>query len=283
MQRPPPSRREVIAGTVGAGFALAVRPVSAATITTSADGLQVADLRIPNPGGDIPLYTAWPAKRSKKPPLVLVVHEIFGVHEHIRDVCRRLAKLGFAAIAPDLFARQGDVTKIADSKEILAKVVSKVPDEQVLHDLDRCVAFLKSQGADANHVAITGFCWGGRIAWLYAAHTKVVRAGVAWYGRLVGDKDALHPQHPIDVAATLKAPVLGLYGAQDQGIPVASVEEMRKALAAGGPASRRSEINVYPDAGHAFVADYRPSYRASAAADGWSRLLAWFKANGAGP
>jgi carboxymethylenebutenolidase len=285
MRRPPLSRRELIAGTVGAGFALAVRPISAATITTSADELDVADVRIPGPGGDIPAYVALPARRAKKPkpPIVLVVHEIFGVHEHIRDVCRRLAKLGFAAIAPDLFSRQGDVTKMADHKEIFAKVVSKVPDEQVLSDLDRCVPHLKSKGADADHVAITGFCWGGRIAWLYAAHTKAVRAGAAWYGRLVGDKDPLHPLYPIDVAATLKAPVLGLYGGQDQGIPIASVEEMRKALAAGGPASKRSQIQVYPDAGHAFFADYRPSYRATDAADGWKRMVDWFKANGVAP
>ena len=285
MQRPPLSRRELIAGTVGAGFALAVRPISAATITTSAEGLDVAAVRIPGPGGDIPAYAAWPAKRAKKakPPIVLVVHEIFGVHEHIRDVCRRLAKLGFAAIAPDLFARQGDVTKMSDNKEISAKVVSKVPDEQVLSDLDRCIPHLSSKGADADHVAITGFCWGGRIAWLYAAHTKAVRAGAAWYGRLVGDKDPLHPLYPIDVAATLKAPVLGLYGGQDQGIPVASVAEMRKALAAGGPASKRSQIQVYPDAGHAFFADYRPSYRPAAADDGWKRMIDWFKGSGVAP
>jgi carboxymethylenebutenolidase len=285
MQSPPLSRRELIAGTVGAGFALAVRPVSAATITTSADGLDVAEVRIPGPDGDVPAYTAFPAKRAKKPapPIVLVVHEIFGVHEHIRDVCRRLAKLGFAAIAPDLFARQGDVTKMADQREISAKVVSKVPDAQVLSDLDRCVPYLKSKGADASRVAITGFCWGGRITWLYAAHTKVVRAGVAWYGRLVGDKDPLHPRYPIDVAATLNAPVLGLYGGQDRGIPVATVEEMRKALAAGGPASKRSQIQVYPDAGHAFFADYRPSYRAADAADGWKRMAEWFKESGVAP
>ena len=280
MKRPALSRRELIAGTVGAGFALAVRPISAATITTSAEGLEVADVRL---DGDVAAYLAWPAKRKKKPPVVLVVHEIFGVHEHIRDVCRRLAKLGFAAIAPDLFARQGDVSKLADNKEIFAKVVSKVPDAQVLSDLDRCVPFLKAKGADTSRVAITGFCWGGRIAWLYAAHASAVRAGVAWYGRLVGDKDGLHPQNPIDVAATLKAPVLGLYGGQDPGIPVATVEEMRKALAAGGAASKRSQIQVYPDAGHAFFADYRPSYRADAAADGWKRMLDWFKTDGVAP
>jgi len=278
------SRRELIAGTVGAaGYALAVRPISAATISTGNDGLEVADVRIPSPSGEIPAYLAQPAKRARKPPIVLVVHEIFGVHEHIRDVCRRLAKQGFLAIAPDLFARQGDVSKLADNKEIFARVVSKVPDEQVLGDLDRTVAYLKAGGGgDANRLAITGFCWGGRIVWLYAAHSKVPKAGVAWYGRLVGDKDPLHPRQPIDIAAELKAPVLGLYGGQDQGIPLASVEEMRKALAGGGAPARKSEIHVYPDSGHAFFADYRPSYRPADAADGWNRLLGWLKANGVG-
>jgi carboxymethylenebutenolidase len=278
------SRRELIAGTVGAaGYALAVRPISAATISTGNDGLDVADVRIPSPNGEIRAYLAQPAKRARKPPIVLVVHEIFGVHEHIRDVCRRLAKQGFLAIAPDLFARQGDVSKMADNKEIFGKVVSKVPDEQVLGDLDRTVAYLKSGGGgDTSRLAITGFCWGGRIVWLYAARSKVPKAGVAWYGRLVGDKDPLHPRQPIDIAADLKAPVLGLYGGQDQGIPVASVEEMRKALAGGGAAARKSEIHVYPDSGHAFFADYRPSYRPADAADGWNRLLAWLKTNGVG-
>lgn len=280
MARSELSRRAVIAGAVGSGFALAVRPVSAATITTGTEGLAVADVRIRAVGGDVSAYSARPAKPKGKPPIVLVVHEIFGVHEHIRDVCRRLAKLGALAVAPDLFARQGDVSKIADMKEIVGKVVSKVPDEQVLGDLDATLAWAKAAGGgDPRRVGITGFCWGGRIVWLYAAHAAV-NAGVAWYGRLVGDKDALHPRQPIDVAAAVKAPVLGLYGGQDQGIPVATVEEMRKALAAGGAAAKRSEIHVYPDAGHAFFADYRPSYRADAAADGWTRLQAWFKTNG---
>jgi len=280
MARSELSRREVIAGAVGSGFALAVRPVSAATITTGTEGLAVADVRIRAADGDVSAYSARPAKPKGKPPIVLVVHEIFGVHEHIRDVCRRLAKLGALAVAPDLFARQGDVSKIADMKEIVGKVVSKVPDEQVLGDLDATLAWAKAAGGgDPRRVGITGFCWGGRIVWLYAAHAAV-NAGVAWYGRLVGDKDALRPRQPIDVAAAVKAPVLGLYGGQDQGIPVATVEEMRKALAAGGAAAKRSEIHVYPDAGHAFFADYRPSYRADAAADGWTRLQAWFKTNG---
>ena len=276
------SRRDLIAGTVGAaGFALAVRPISAATITTASDGLDAAEIRIPSPGGDVPAYSARPARRKGRPPIVLVVHEIFGVHEHIRDVCRRLAKVGFLAVAPDLFARQGDASKIADSKEIMGKVVSKVPDAQVMADLDATAAWAKAGGGgDGNHLAITGFCWGGRIVWLYAAHSAALKAGVAWYGRLTGDRDALRPKFPLDVAATLKAPVLGLYGGQDQGIPLATVEEMRKALAAGDGAARKSEIHVYPESGHAFFADYRPSYRAADAADGWNRLLAWMKANG---
>jgi carboxymethylenebutenolidase len=276
----------MLAGTIatglGGGFALAVRPVSAATITTSGEGLDVADVHIKTASGDIPAYRARPAKPKGKPPIVLVVHEIFGVHEHIRDVCRRLAKLGVLAVAPDLFVRQGDVSKLADFKEISSKVVSKVPDEQVLSDLDATLAWAKAAGGgDAGRVGITGFCWGGRIVWLYSAHSAAgaIKAGVAWYGRLVGDKDALHPHHPIDVAAALKAPVLGLYGGQDQSIPAASVEEMRKALAAGSAAAKRSEIHLYPDAGHAFFADYRPSYRADAAADGWTRLQGWFRAH----
>jgi carboxymethylenebutenolidase len=281
MSRPPLSRREMIAGAVGSGFALAVRPVSASTVTTSADGLDAGDIQIPTATGPIPGYRAVGAKRKGKPPVVVVVHEIFGVHEHIRDVCRRLAKLGVLAVAPDLFVRQGDVSKMADAKEIMGKVASKVPDAQVMGDLDAAVAWAKtSGGGDAARVGITGFCWGGRITWLYAAHSPTLKAGVAWYGRLVGDKDALHPRHPIDVAAALHAPVMGLYGGQDQGIPVASVEEMRKALAAGGAAAKRSQIRVYPDSGHAFFADYRPSYRPADAADGWQHLVAWFKTNG---
>jgi carboxymethylenebutenolidase len=288
MPRSELSRREIIAGAVGTGFALAVRPVSATTITTSADGLAVADAHIATKAGAIPAYSARPAKTKGKPAIVLVVHEIFGVHEHIRDVCRRFAKLGYLAVAPDLFVRQGDVSKLADFKEISAKVVSKVPDDQVLSDLDATLAWAKSAegGGDGARVGITGFCWGGRIVWLYAArgapaHASL-KAGVAWYGRLTGDKDALHPRHPPDVAPALEAPVLGLYGGQDQGIPLASVEQMRKALAGGSAAAKRSQIQVYPDAGHAFFADYRPSYRPAEAADGWTRLHAWFKANGAG-
>jgi len=211
-------------------------------------------------------------------PVVLVVQEIFGVHEHIKDVCRRFAKEGYCAVAPELYARQGDVSKYTDYKQIFAEVVSKVPDAQVMSDLDAAVAWAaKSGSGDAARVGVTGFCWGGRITWLYAAHSAVLKAGVAWYGRLVGAATPLQPRYPIDVAAELKAPVLGLYGGQDQGIPLADVEKMRAALAA---AKQPSEIHVYPDAPHGFHADYRPSFREADARDAWRRCLEWFRKNG---
>ncbi len=271
-----------MATALGSGFALAVRPVSADTIITPSDGLDVDEVQIPTASGDIPAYRAWPAGKGKKTyPVVLVIQEIFGVHEHIKDLCRRLAQRGYFAVAPSLFARQGDVTKMAEFKDIISHVVSKVPDAQVMSDLDATVAWAKTTGkANVAKLAITGFCWGGRITWLYAAHNPAVRAGVAWYGRLVGDKDEMKPQHPVDVAASLKAPVLGLYGAEDGGIPLQSIEQMRQALATGKAAAKRSKIHVYEGAGHAFLADYRPSYKAEAAQDGWAKMLAWFKQNG---
>jgi carboxymethylenebutenolidase len=213
-------------------------------------------------------------------PVVLVVQEIFGVHEHIKDVCRRFAKEGYLAIAPELYARQGDPTKFSDWKQLYAEVVSKVPDAQVMSDLDAAVAWAgKSGSGDVKRVGVTGFCWGGRITWLYCAHSPQVKAGVAWYGRLVGESSPLQPKYPIDVVADLKAPVLGLYGGQDQGIPLADVEKMRAALAA---AKNPSEIVVFPEAGHGFNADYRPSYRAEDAREGWRQALAWFRRHGAG-
>jgi len=276
------SRRRLLAGAAGAGFALAVRPVSAETITTSAAGLDVADVKIPTAGGEIPTYRAAPAEKKHKPhPLVLVVHEIFGVHEHIRDVCRRLAKQGYYAVAPDLFVRQGDVTKLQGVDEI-RKVVDVVPDAEILSDLDATVAWAQHDpSVDASKLAITGFCWGGRVVWLYAAHRKDLKAGVAWYGKLSGDKNHYRPRHALDVGGELNAPVLGLYGGKDTGIPQTDVEAMRKVLAGGSAASRASEFVVYPDAGHAFNADYRPSYDPHAAADGWRRMLGWFKKHGA--
>jgi carboxymethylenebutenolidase len=234
-------------------------------------------VKIPATGGEIPAYRAMPAAGGPF-PTILVVQEIFGVHEHIKDICRRFAKLGYLAVAPELYARQGDVSKIENFQEIITKVVSKVPDAQVMSDLDSTAAWAKGTGkADTTRLGITGFCWGGRIVWLYAAHNPALKAGVAWYGRLVNPPDDLHPKNPIDLVEALKAPVLGLYGGADTGIPVATVEKMRAALKDAG---KPCEIVVYPDTPHAFYADYRPSYRKDKADDGWQRLLAWFKRNG---
>ncbi len=272
------SRRAFVGGSLATGFALAVRPVSAETISTDAAGLEAGEVKIPVGNETIPAYRAQPAS-GKDFPVVLVVQEIFGVHEHIKDLCRRLAKLGYMAIATELYFRQGDVSHETDIQKVIKEVVSKVPDSQVMSDLDATVAWAQSTGkADVSRLAITGFCWGGRIVWLYAAHSPALKAGAAWYGRLVGASDALHPKSPLELASALKAPVLGLYGGEDHGIPVATVDQMREAIkASGGP----SEIVVYPDAPHAFNADYRPSYRKADAEDGWKRMLAWFKKYGA--
>jgi carboxymethylenebutenolidase len=271
------SRRAVVVSALGTGFALAVRPVAASTITTDSAGLTAGEIEIATKDGKIPGYRAQPAQ-GKSFPVMLVVQEIFGVHEHIKDMCRRFAKLGYLAVAPELYARQGDVSKMTDFKEILAKVVSKVPDAQVMDDLDATVGWVKRSGAgNVAKLGIVGFCWGGRIVWLYAAHNPALKAGVACYGRLTGDSTPLQPKFPLDVVADLKAPVLGLYGGKDQGIPVATVEQMKKALAT---AHKPGEIKVYPDAGHAFFADYRPSYNKEAAEDGWKQMLAWCKRYG---
>ncbi|OUL34505.1 carboxymethylenebutenolidase [Nostoc sp. T09] len=271
------TRRNFIAtATLATGFALAVQPVTAKVITTDTKGLVAGAVKIPVQDGEIPAYRAQPAT-GKNFPIVLVLHEIFGVHEHIQDVARRFAKLGYLAIAPELFARQGDVSKLSSIDEI-RPIVAKVPDAQVLSDLDATVAWaVKSAKGNANRLGITGFCWGGRITWLYAAHNPKVKAGVAWYGRLVGDATELTPKHPVDIASTLKVPVLGLYGGKDTGITLDTVEQMRDRLKSS---SSKSEIILYPNAPHAFFADYRPSYREKEADDGWKRLQAWFKQHG---
>ncbi|HMU54657.1 MAG TPA: dienelactone hydrolase family protein [Nitrospira sp.] len=271
------TRRGFVTATLAAGFALAVQPIAAATITTDEAELTGGEVRIPTGDGHMPAYRAKPQSGSGF-PVVLVVQEIFGVHEHIRDVCRRFAKLGYMAIAPELFARQGDVSKMTDIDEIRSKVVSQVPDAQVLSDLDATAAWARQSGeGSVERLGITGFCWGGRIVWLYAAHNPQLKAGVAWYGRLVGTPTPLQPKHPIDVASALKAPVLGLYGAEDKGIPLDTVEQMKAALRSAGGTS---EFVIYPNAPHAFHADYRPSYRKEAAEDGWRRLQEWFKRHG---
>ncbi len=261
------------------GFARIVQPIASTTITTDTQGLVAGEVRIPTRDGAVPAYRAMPEKGAKL-PVVLVVQEIFGVHEHIKDVCRRLAKLGYFAITVELYFRQGDVTKFTDNQEIFAKVVNHVPDSQVLSDLDAAVVYADSTGkADTSRLGITGFCWGGRIVWTYCVHNPKVKAGVAWYGRLVAPaKAALQPAYPAELAPHLKVPVLGLYGGQDASIPAEHVEQMRAALKGAG--NTVSEIVVYPEAPHAFYADYRPSYRKEAAEDGWNRMQAWFKKYG---
>ncbi|MBD2340320.1 dienelactone hydrolase family protein [Calothrix sp. FACHB-156] len=271
------TRRNFIAtATLATGFALAVQPVTAKVITTDTQGLVAGAVKIPVQDGEIPAYRAQPAKGSNF-PIVLVIQEIFGVHEHIQDVTRRFAKLGYLAIAPELFIRQGDVSKLSNIDEI-RPIVAKVPDAQVLSDLDATVAWaVKSAKGNANRLGITGFCWGGRITWLYAAHNPTVKAGVAWYGRLVGEATELQPKYPVDIASTLTVPVLGLYGGKDTGIPLDTVEKMRDRLKSS---TSKSKIIVYPDAPHAFYADYRPSYREKEAKEGWKQLQAWFKQHG---
>src|SRR2546425_5071441 len=240
------TRRGFMMTTLAVGFALAVRPVSAETIVTDAEGLTVGEVKIPTSDGHIPAYRAMPAQ-GRSLPVVVVVQEIFGVHEHIKDVCRRFAKLGYLAVAPELYARQGDVSKLSDVNEIREKVVSKVPDSQVMADLDATVAWAKDSGAgNVERLGITGFCWGGRIVWLYAAHNPRVKAAVAWYGRLVGKPSDLQPKHPIDVAASLKVPVLGLYGGGDRGSPPATGEKRRGAVEASGEPSKNGVYSHKP-------------------------------------
>ncbi len=274
------NRRDFVRAGLGSSFAAAVLPVAAQTqAKTDAAGLIVGEVSVPVGAQKLAAYRAAPAGKTNA-PVVLVVSEVFGVHEYIADVARRLARQGYFAIAPELFERQGDAGSYGEVAKLLAEVVNKTPDREVMADLDACVAWAKAQGADTNKLGITGFCWGGRITWLYAAHNPALKAGVAWYGRLVGEKNPLQSTHAVDVAARLHAPVLGLYGGQDTGIPLASVEQMKRALAAGSSAGKASELVVYPDAPHAFHADYRPSYRKADADDGWRRCLAWFAAQG---
>jgi carboxymethylenebutenolidase len=275
-----PSRRTALKAALGVGYAASTLPVMAQTaIKTSSDGLKTGETTVEVNGFKVPVFYAAPAGKTNL-PVILVIQEIFGVHEYIADTARRFAKAGYMAVAPELFARQGDPTQYAEMAKLMAEVVSKVPDGQVMADLDGVVKWASANGGNAKKVGITGFCWGGRITWLYAAHNPAVKAGVAWYGRLVGQSTALTPKHPVDIAAGVHGPVLGLYGGQDGGIPLTTVNQMKDALATGGAAAKKSAFVVYPDAPHAFHADYRPSYRKGPADDGWKNALAWFKANG---
>ena len=270
------SRRGFVKTALGSGFAAAVLPVTAQTIKTDSDGLTVGEVTIPVGDFKMPAYRAQPAGKTRL-PVVLVVSEIFGVHEYIADVARRFAKLGYLAIAPELFVRQGDAQSYGEIAKLVSEVVAKVPDQQVMGDLDAAVAWAQANGGDTSRLGITGFCWGGRSTWMYAAHNPAVKAAVPWYGPVArsyfaGDKTAL------DVAPAIKGAVLGLYGGADAGIPNDTVEKMMQALKAAG--NTKSELVIYPETPHAFHADYRPSYRKDQAEDGWKRAVAWFKANG---
>ena len=273
------TRRTALQAALGLGYAAAAAPAMAQTaIATPADGLTAGEVSFMVNGFNVPAYRAAPASKTGL-PVVLVIQEIFGVHEYIADVCRRFAKAGYLAIAPELYARQGIPASYTDMAQLMSEVVSKVPDAQVMGDLDAAVQWAAANGGDAARVGITGFCWGGRVTWLYAAHGPV-KAGVAWYGRLVGQASELTPKHPVDLAPILKAPVLGLYGGRDTGIPLGTVDQMKAALAVGSAQAKASQFVVYPDAPHAFHADYRASFRKDTAEDGYQRALVWFKANG---
>ena len=270
------SRRGFVMTSLATGFALSAGPVSAQTITTDSAGLVAGEVKVKTADGEMPAYRAMPDKGGPF-PTVLVCQEIFGVHEHIKDVCRRLAKSGYFAIASELYARQGDPSKYTEIPKLVAEIVIKVPLAQVMSDLDATVAYAKSSGkADTAKLAVTGFCWGGFATWMYAAHNPGLKAAVAWYG---SDRkpDELNPKNPLDIAGTVKCPVLALYGGADQSIPPETIEKRQAACKAAG---KTCEFKIYPDAPHAFNADYRPSYRADAAKDGWARMLAWFKQNG---
>jgi carboxymethylenebutenolidase len=278
-------RREfLVTSILAAGtFAFAVQPIQAQTqIKTDDKGLTAGEVKIPVTDGQIPAYCAMPEKKGQKYPVVLVVHEIFGVHEWIQDVCRRFAKLGYMAIAPALYAREGEVKDLKDPREINRQVYSKIPDTQSMSDLDATVAWAAKNNGNIKKLSITGFCWGGRIVWLYAAHNPNVKAGAAWYGRLLPTPNSpvnqLQPTTPFDHVKELKVPVIGFYGGLDTGITQDMVKQMQDELK---KYKSKSEINVYPTAKHGFFADYRPDYHKEASEDAWPKLLAWFKKYGA--
>ncbi|WP_028202967.1 dienelactone hydrolase family protein [Paraburkholderia nodosa] len=275
----PFDRRTFIKAALGGGFAAAVLPVSAQTIHTDSEGLEAGEIGFQSGGTLIPAYRAQPRGKTHL-PVIIVIHEIFGVHEHIADVCRRFAKLGYLAIAPDFFVRQGDASVYPTIQQINENIASKVSDAQVMGDIDAAIAWAGEHGGDTKRVGVNGFCWGGRYAWLYAEHNPHIKAAVVWYGRVAGPHTPNAPSNPLDLASNLQVPVLGLYGLQDPGNPQDSLEQMKAAIAQGPQGGRSSQIVVYNDAGHAFFADYRPSYRKADAQDGWKRALAWFKEHG---
>jgi carboxymethylenebutenolidase len=275
----PFDRRTFLKAALGSGFAAAVLPVGAQTIHTDAEGLDAGEVGFESNGTRIPAYRAQPRGKTNL-PVIVVVHEIFGVHEHIADVCRRFAKLGYLAVAPDLFVREGDASKYPTIQQIDENILSKLPDAQVISDLDATVAWAVTHGGDAKRVGINGFCWGGRVTWLYAEHNPRLKAAVSWYGSVAGPHTQTMPHNALDLAGELQVPVLGLYGRQDPSIPQDTLAQMKQAIAQGPRGGRGSEFVVYDDAGHAFFADYRPSYRKADAENAWTRALAWFKGHG---
>ena len=277
----PPNRRLALQTALGIGYSAAAMPLIAQTaIKTPTDGLVTGEVMVDVQGFKMPAFRAAPKGKTNL-PVVFVISEIFGVHEYIADVACRFAREGYLAIAPELFVRQGDPSSYGEMARLQAEVISKVPDAQVMNDLDACLVWADAHGGNSKRLVMTGFCWGGRISWLYAMHQPKLKAAVAWYGRLEGQKTPATPAHPIDLVANLKAPVLGLYGGADTGISLASVEGMKSALSQlagqGNAAAKESNFVIYPDAPHAFHADYRPTYQEDAAKDGWKRALAWFK------
>ncbi|MCR2747758.1 dienelactone hydrolase family protein [Limnobacter parvus] len=274
----PISRRTLLKGFTAGGFAVAASPILAQAITTSSEGLEEGRVFVDVGDDDMFAYRAYP-KGKQNAPVILVVPEIFGVHAYIEDVCRRLAQAGFYALSPEIFFRHSEPGQYATVAAIIENVISKMDDAQVMADLDKCVEFASSEGANAQKLAVTGYCWGGRITWLYAAHQPAVKAGVAWYGRLVGAETELTPRHPVNIASELKAPVLGLYGSEDSSIPLDTVEQMRSALksADGNPNAKASSITVFDKAQHGFHADYRPTYNSAVAKQAYNQALEFLR------
>jgi len=279
LRRYPLARRGLVMTGLISGFTLATQRVEAQMIHTDTKGLDVGETRIPVKDGHLPAYYARPAKGTHF-PIVLVNEEIFGVHEHIADICRRLAKIGYLAVATEQYARIADLEKMTDASKIFNEVILKKPDDEYLSDLDATAVWAEHNKGDPARLGITGFCWGGRLVWLYAAHNPHLRAAVAWYGPIRTPTSPIQPHTVLDVASEIKCPLLGMYGGKDTSIAVADVREAEaKAKAAG----KTVEIVIYPDAPHGFNADYRPSYRATDALEAWRRMLTWFKAYGVAP
>ncbi len=279
LQRYPFARRGFVMTSLISGFTLATQRVEAQAIQTDASGLDAGETQIPVKDGKLPAYYARPAKGTNF-PVVLVNEEIFGVHEYIKDVCRRFAKLGYMAVAPEIYARIADLSKMTDVPTIFKDVISKKPDEELYSDLDSTLAWAAKNKGSATAIAETGFCRGGRTTWMYAAHNPKLKAAVAWYGPVKGATSSIQPLTPMDIADKLKCPLLGLYGGKDTSIQVSDVEE---AMAKAKAAHKTVELHVYPDSPHGFHADYRPSYHKDDAEDGWKRMLAWFKQYGVAP